>query len=147
MSSQNRRFLTPFPPLSSFLLSRVYLVNRLWAYPPPSPCRDDIVYGRPLTLNIYIFGQQYIHLVLFVCSRGGEVTGEVYWLLRCRNIFLSWCLNFFVFFLLSLILNFLLRIRLEFFEMGLDVVCVSSAKVIVISWCSAPLRTLSEIGE
>ena len=23
------------PPLSSFLLSRVYLVNRLWGYPPP----------------------------------------------------------------------------------------------------------------
>ena len=50
MSSQNLRFLipSPLPPLSSFLLSRVYLVNRLWGYPPP-PYRDDIVYGRPPT--------------------------------------------------------------------------------------------------
>ena len=35
------------PSLSSFLLSRVYLVNRLWGYPPPPPYRDDIVYGQP----------------------------------------------------------------------------------------------------
>ena len=45
MSSQNRRFLTPSPPCS-LLLSRVYLVNRLWGY--STPYRDDIVYGWPL---------------------------------------------------------------------------------------------------
>ena len=45
MSSQNWRFLTP-SPLSSLLLSRVYLVNRLWGY--STPYRDDIVYGWPL---------------------------------------------------------------------------------------------------
>ena len=43
----------PLPPLSSFLLSRVYLVNRPWT----SPCRDDIstyiVYGRPLMSELY----------------------------------------------------------------------------------------------
>ena len=37
-------------PLSSFLLSKVYVVNHLWGYPPPS-YRDDIVYGRPLTVQ------------------------------------------------------------------------------------------------
>ena len=37
----------PPPPLSSLLLSRVYLVNRLWSSPPPT-YKDDIVYGRPL---------------------------------------------------------------------------------------------------
>ena len=46
MSSQNRQFLTPSSPsLSSFLLSRVYLLNCLWGYPPP-PYWDYIVYGR-----------------------------------------------------------------------------------------------------
>ena len=38
----------PLSPLSSFLLSKVYLINRLLGY-PPSPYRDDIVYGRPLS--------------------------------------------------------------------------------------------------
>ena len=32
----NWQSLTPSPPLSSFLLSKVYLVNCLWGYPPPS---------------------------------------------------------------------------------------------------------------
>ena len=41
MLSQNWRFLL------SFLLSKVYVVNRLRATPLPYP--DDIVYGRPLT--------------------------------------------------------------------------------------------------
>ena len=38
-------FLPP-PPLSPFLFSKVYVVNRFWGYPP---YRDDIVYGRPLS--------------------------------------------------------------------------------------------------
>ena len=46
MSSQNRAIFDPLPPLSSLLLSRVYLVNRLWGY--STPYRDDIVYGWPL---------------------------------------------------------------------------------------------------
>ena len=36
-------------PLLSFLLSRVYLVNRLWGYLSPHPYRDEIVYERPPT--------------------------------------------------------------------------------------------------
>ena len=39
----------PTPPMLSFLLSKLYLVNRLWGYPPrPPPYQDDIVYGQPL---------------------------------------------------------------------------------------------------
>ena len=45
MSSQNWRFLTPSPPpLSSFLLSKVYVVNRLWGYPPPPLPRRHILW-------------------------------------------------------------------------------------------------------
>ena len=39
-----------FDPLPCRLLSKVYLLNRLWAYPPPF--RDDIVYGWPLIMNL-----------------------------------------------------------------------------------------------
>ena len=46
MSSQNRRFLTPSPPLSYFLLSKVHVVH-VFGPPPPPPYRNDIVYGRP----------------------------------------------------------------------------------------------------
>ena len=42
MSSQNRQSLNPSPPLLCFLLSKVYVVNRLWGYPPP-PYQDDIL--------------------------------------------------------------------------------------------------------
>ena len=48
----------PSPALSSFLLSKVYLLNRLWDYPPPY--RDDIVYGRLLIWNLFSGNQPAI---------------------------------------------------------------------------------------
>ena len=57
MSSQNLQFLTPFPStLSSFLLSRVYIVNCLWGYPrPPSPLpRRHSLWMAPSRENITV---------------------------------------------------------------------------------------------
>ena len=65
MSSQNWQFLTP---LVVFLLSKVYVVNRLWDYLPP-PYRDDLVYGRPLTHLIWKRSETYFetrgHILIF----------------------------------------------------------------------------------
>ena len=54
MLSQNRKFLTlsPTPLFAIFIISRVYLVNRLWGY--PLPYRDNIVYGRPMAPNFTV---------------------------------------------------------------------------------------------
>ena len=41
----------------------VYVVNRLWGYPPP-PYQDDIVYGRPLVSVV-----QEVTIVYVVVSR------------------------------------------------------------------------------
>ena len=65
MSSQN-----PPPPLSSFLLSWVYVLNRLWdSSPSRPPYRDDIVYGWPLIVVMFndalILNANYQDIFLF----------------------------------------------------------------------------------
>ena len=66
MSSQNRRFLTPSPPLSSFLLSKVYLLNRLWGYPPPPLPRRHSLWKAPKLHILTDFGtNEYIS---FFCT-------------------------------------------------------------------------------
>ena len=62
MSSQNRQFLTPSPPpLSSFLLSKVYVVNR-----PPLPTETTLFMDGPTFIKqIYFINQlPYVKLLL-----------------------------------------------------------------------------------
>ena len=101
MSSQNWQFLTPSPPfLSSFLSSRIHLVNRLWAYPPP-PCRDDIVYGRPLVLSALVSIKKLITQSFISFQKSVSFFGFTTWQLSTSPVFLA-------FVLFAMILIFLL---------------------------------------
>ena len=54
MSSQNWGFLTPSPPCRLFLLSMVYVVNRLWGYPPPPLARPHSLWTAPKVVKAHI---------------------------------------------------------------------------------------------
>ena len=59
-----------WPPPPLVVLSRVYVINRLWGN-PPSPYRDDIVYGRPL-IWITCSERAILHQIVLNASRNSK---------------------------------------------------------------------------
>ena len=68
MSSQNWGFLTPYPLLVVFSLSKIVPI---FATPQPLLPWDDIVYGRPLTNSNYVC--IYLKLFFILASKYGLV--------------------------------------------------------------------------